>query len=103
MGDGVIQKELICSINGNYKNLNNLLTINSIIEGERIKQVDLKINMENVSKMNNLTINNRELVNKYNVNKDFTSLIISIVLTSIVLIIFITYFIIKKKRNKQHN
>ena len=101
LGDGIIRKELLCSINGDYKSLNNLLNMNTTIEGERIKQVDLNINMENVSKMNNLIIKNQDIVNKYNSNKDFTSLIISLSLTSVIVLGFIVYLIIKKRRIKK--
>ena len=101
LGDGIIRKELLCSLNGDYKSLNNLLNINTTIEGERIKQVDLNINMENVSKMNNLIIKNQDIVNKYNSNKDFTSLIISLSLTSVIVLGFIVYLIIKKRRIKK--
>ena len=57
--------------------------------------------MENVSKMNNLIIKNQNIVNKYNSNKDFTSLIVSLSLTSIIVLGFIVYLIIKKRRIKK--
>ena len=39
--------------------------------------------------------------NKYNSNKDFTSLIISLSLTSVIVLGFIVYLIIKKRRIKK--
>ena len=43
----------------------------------------------------------KDIVNKYNSNKDFTSLIISLSLTSVIVLGFIVYLIIKKRRIKK--
>ena len=101
LGDGIIRKESISKLNGDYKDLNNLLSVSSIIEGERIKQIELNINMDNISKINNLIVKNQDIACKYNLSQDYTSLLVSIILTSLIVIGFVGSLIIKKCKNKK--
>lgn len=101
LGDGVIRKDSVMKLEGAYKTLSNLIVFSSLIETEQLKQINIKINSDNINKMNNLIVNNQSILQKYNVKKDYTNLIISSGLTFIIVLFVVVYLIFKKRRTKK--
>lgn len=101
VGDGNLKKDKLLSLDANIKELNNLLTFNSVIETENLKQIDIKINTKSIKKMNALLVNNQNIVGKYNVQNSYTSLIISVSLTIVIMICIVICLIVKKRRIKK--
>lgn len=101
LGDGIVRKEKLLSLDANFKEVTKLFTFNSIIETEKIKQIDIKINSKSIKKLNSLIVNDMNIVGKYATKTSYTNIIISMSLTIIIILSVVIIIIVKKRRIKK--
>ena len=77
--------------------------VHALREKRRNEEINLQLNMKEASKVNKLQVCEIDIVNNYKTEKNYTNLLISLVLTVVIVIGVVIYTIIKKRKNKQYN
>lgn len=101
LGDGKIWKEELFNFSGSFDNISQVLNFTETIDGNKITSIKVSINKENIRKMKSLSVNDVQLEGKYIVDNDYTSLVISIVLSVFIIFGLIIYLLIKVKKQKK--